>query len=148
MGLKAMNWRARIALILMLIEAIGSMIMGFSYILKPSLTPYHESIMGQKYEDLAPGVQKIITILKGGTGHGGIQNGLILMLLLFVPFWRKHSWTRWGIPLADLIHRLPFLTVALISAISTGASTPWQIQVYGIVASILFFILTSKYLAK
>lgn len=78
-----------------------------------------------------------------GAGMAGLMTGLSIGILLFIPFRRGETWSRWAITALGLVSLAPALYYTLRLNLSTGASTPWIPSLFLIVFLVLGFLLSN-----
>lgn len=139
-----MSIKTKIAFCCYLIIAISALVMGLVYTFSPEIRPYHQRVIGMRWEDLDPNLKMLLLALLRGAGVGGLITGLSIGILLFIPFRRGETWSRWAITALGLVSLTPALYYTLSLKFSTGASTPWIPALFLIVFLILGFLLSNN----
>lgn len=137
-----MNTRNKIAFSLYLIISISSIIGGLTYLLSSKVMPYHEEIIGKKWEILDRPLQILLLGLMKGLGSGLIGTGVIILVLLLYAFRRGEKWARFTLPFVSLILYTTLFYVTFNAKLNTNASTPWYLNLLSIVLIIVAFILS------
>lgn len=140
----AMSIKTKIAFCCYLIIAISALVMGLVYNTSSEIMPYHKLALGMKWDDLEPNLRLLLLALLRGAGVGGLITGLSIGILLFIPFRRGETWSRWAITALGLVSLTPALYYTLSLKFSTGASTPWIPSLFLIVFLILGFLLSNN----
>lgn len=125
--------------------AIVSSLVGISYLISSNMTSYHMQVIGVDWNTLAPGAQTLLLILKKGTGDACVLAGLAIAILLFVPFRRRESWSRWAILAIGYVFYIPMLGGALYLASTTGASSPWWLNAIMLLLLTIGFFITGDF---
>ena len=66
-------------------------VLGLIYLVMPTLMPFHLAAMSDSWDAVKPEYQVIFLTLMKGTGGGLLSVGIILGVILFVPFRRGKS---------------------------------------------------------
>jgi hypothetical protein len=115
---------------------------GLRYFLSPKMMPYHAQAIGKNWAELDRGIQIIILALMGVCGAGAITIGLIVLILLFIPFRRGERWVNWTIFLGGIVYSVLCFIVTFKVYLATNASTPWPGWLISMVLYLLGFLLS------
>jgi hypothetical protein len=123
--------------------ALASVVSGLIYTFSSQIMPYHQQVIGMKWEEVNPQFQMLFLAFLNGSGMAMFSLGLAIIILLFFPFRRGEIWSRWAIPVIYLPGSIYVLYIARNLHINTQASTPWLfltililIAIAGIICSI------------
>lgn len=128
-----------------LLVALVSLLVGISYLVSSGMTSYHMQVIGVDWNSLAPGVQTLLLILKKGTGDACVLAGLAIAILLFIPFRRKESWSRWAILAIGYAFYVPMLGGAVYLKSMTGAPSPWWLNAIMLLLLTIGFFITGDF---
>ena len=128
-----------------LLVALVSLLVGISYLVSSGMTSYHMQVIGFDWDRLSPGVQTLLLILKKGTGDACVLAGLAISILLFIPFRRRESWSRWAILTIGYAFYVPMLGGAVYLTFTTGASSPWWLNAIMLLMLTIGFFITGDF---
>jgi hypothetical protein len=109
---------------LYIISAVA-MAFGLVYALSPQIMPYHETYLGMPHEQLPPKVAALLLLFMKGGGAAFFSLGIMLTMVVRIPFRQGETWAWWVILISSLVILLPLLFITL----QLGTSTPWPVVV-------------------
>lgn len=122
-----MSSRNRIAFACHGLVALAFVLFGAVYALSPEIMPYHQEVIGKAWADLDVRLQNVLLAFLHTLGFASIGAGVMIGILLAIPFRRGERWARWTIPLVGLTVLGPMMFHAIDLALATGAATPWPV---------------------
>ncbi|MGD8763385.1 MAG: hypothetical protein PVG87_13835 [Desulfobacteraceae bacterium] len=138
-----MSTKMKISFICYMLIALASVVSGLIYTFSSQIMPYHQQVIGMKWEEVNPRFQMLFLAFLNGSGMAMFSLGLAIIILLFFSFRRGEIWSRWAIPVIYLPGSIYVLYIARNLHINTQASTPWLflaililIAIAGIICSI------------
>lgn len=137
-----MQTRRKIALVLYVLVAFFSLGLGLVYTLRKTFLPYHEALLGIRWEDLIPQAQTLLLALMNVAGGGWLALFVFVMALLLIPFRRAERWARIVIPIGILALYVPTLAATL-----TVPAAPWYGAAAACAAAVIGFILDAPWTA-
>jgi hypothetical protein len=123
------------------VTALISVALGALYLFRTEFMPYHATALGVGGADLAPEVQTLLLALMDVAGAGWAVTGLLVGLLLAVPFRAGAIWARWEIPGALVLLYVPILLATLSVAAETPAAPPWYGNAAALAATLVGLLL-------
>ena len=120
-----MSLRRKIAATLYVVNALVSIVLGGTYLLRSSFMPYHAEALGRSWAEVDPALQTLLGALMDVAGAGWIGIGVATLALVAVPMRRDEQWGRLLIPVLFLIFYVPTLLATLAVWNGTPASPPW-----------------------
>lgn len=115
--------------------------LGTYYLLRDRYLPYHADAIGTDWSELTPEKQILFLALLDVAGAGWALSGLLILILVLVPFRQGHSWARWTIPVALTLLYVPILLATLRVLGETPAVPPWYGNALALFANFLGFAL-------
>lgn len=114
---------------------------GIMYLLATKVMPYHLTAMGSSWENLAPGIQVMVLNFMKAAGAGMLTTSIAILFLLFIPFRRGESWSRWVLLVISL-NEIILIMFRVIDVSSRTPANPPLIPyiVIGVVALISFIL--------
>ena len=137
-----MNSRIKISFVCHLLATLILITFGVIYIFRSEFMPYHSDAVGMPWGEVNPSFQILILAFMRVIGYTFLAFGLLIVILLFVPFRQGAGWVRWAIPIAGLVVCAGTLYTSLYVRFNTPASPPW---IAPVVASV--FLLTGLFLS-
>lgn len=135
-----MRGRHKIGFGIYLIAAIMTLAWGFFYLLSNKMMPYHAQVIGKNWTELDRGSQLLIVGLMEVIAAGTIAIGIMVLVLLFIPFRRGEHWTNWTIFLGGIIYSgICFFATFKIYLI-TNASSPWPLMLIFMLLLLVGFV--------
>ena len=125
-----MRTRIKIAFACYLFIGLASIVFGVRYILASQIMPYHQEVVGGKWADLSPRIQKFLLAQLHSAGVSMVLIGTLVLILLLIPFRRGEVWSRWALAVLCVPGQLAVLYFALDLHLSTQASTPWPLFLF------------------
>ena len=104
-----MKTRHKIALVLYVLVALASLVLGLTYFLLDHFLPYHEKAVGVPWEQLDSRLQTLLLALMEVAASGWFALFVLTMALIIVRFRRGERWARIMIPVGILTFYLPTL---------------------------------------
>ena len=135
-----MQTQRKIALVLYVLVAVFSLGLGFLYILRKTFLPYHEALLGTRWEDLSLEAQTLLLALMNVAGGGWLALFVFVMALVLYSFRRGEHWARTVIPIGILALYLPTLAATL-----TVPEAPWYGAAAACAAAVIGFILDAPW---
>ncbi len=130
-----------IAAIIYLACALGSIAVGFVYLLSDSFIPYHQQALERDWAEFDPAAQMIYLALLDVAGAGWVALGAAIIVLVAFPFRNGDLWARYLIPALIWIFYVPTLATTMKVVTSSTASNPWELLVLCLVgASFALFL--------
>jgi hypothetical protein len=123
------------------VTALISIALGAMYLVRAEFMPYHATALGVGWADLEPDVQTLLLALMDVSGAGWAVTGLLVGILLAVPFRDGAIWARWAIPVTLALLYGPILLATLSVAAETPASPPWYGNATALVATLIGLLL-------
>jgi len=120
-----MSLRRKIAAVFYAMNALISMGLGSTYLLRGSFMPYHADALGRPWAEVEPALQTLLGALMDVAGAGWIGIGVATLVLVAVPMRRGERWGRLLIPTLFLIFYVPTLLATLVVMEETPATPPW-----------------------
>lgn len=122
------------------VNALVSVVLGGTYLVRGSFMPYHADALGRPWAEVEPALQVLLGALMDVAGAGWIGIGVATLALVAVPMRRGERWGRLLIPALFLIFYVPTLlaTVAVMNA--TPATPPWYGNVVACLATLAGFV--------
>ncbi len=124
-----------------LVYAVSGMtvLIGLTYLLSPTIMPYHERFLGQSHEQLDPKIATLLVAMMRGGGALFLSLGLGLAILGTGLSGKSDRRAWWTIGVMSITSLVPLLFITL----SIGLFTLWWM-----VAGALLFILVALFLTK
>jgi len=113
--------------------AAAAVIFGTVYVLRGRIMPYHEEALGRRFGELDPALQTLLVAMLRVVGGELVACGLGLALMIGLSFLSGESWTIWAMPLLALGIVLPNLYATTFVRRKTGARTPVELTVIGVI---------------
>ena len=113
--------------------AAAAVVFGAVYLLRGRPMPYHEEALGRKFGELDARLQTLLVAMLRVVGGELLACGLGLALLIGLSFRDGENWTIWAMPLLALGIVLPNLYATAFVRLKTGARTPVEFPVVGVV---------------
>jgi len=107
------------------VTGVISIVLGAYYILRGSFMPYHAEAIGTEWSALTSEMQTLFLALLDVAGAGWAVSGLLVVVLVLVPFRQGKTWARWTIPVALVLLYVPILLATLSVTHETPATPPW-----------------------
>ena len=126
-----MSTRRKIALVLYVLVALASLVVGANYCLHETFMPYHADALELRWEQVEANTQVLLLALMDVAGGGMLALFVLTMALVFIPFRRGERWARFIIPIGILFLYVPTLIATLNVWSGTPATPPW----YGALAA-------------
>jgi hypothetical protein len=114
------------------VVAAAAVIFGAVYLLRGRIMPYHEQALGRGFGELDTRLQTLLVAMLRVVGGLLLACGLCLALLIGLSFRDGESWTAWAMPLLALGIVLPNLYATTYVRRQTGARTPVEVTVIGV----------------
>jgi len=119
------SFRRKVAATLYVVNALVSIGLGGTYLLRGSFMPYHADALGRSWTEVEPALQTLLTALMDVAGAGWIGIGVATLVLVAVPMRRGERWARLLIPVLFLLFYVPALLATLAVLNGTPATPPW-----------------------
>ncbi len=126
------------------ITALVSLVMGSIYLLRTSFMPYHAEAVSKGWNEVDGATQELISALMTVAGGGWLAAGVVILLLLAVPFRRDERWAVYAVPGVILLVYVPNLWATLSVLWNTPASPPWYGNLLACASAVFGFVLYPK----
>jgi len=134
--------RARIAAAWLYgVTGVISVALGGYYVLRGRFMPYHAEAIAPDWLALSPEMQTLFMALLDVAGAGWAVVGLLVVILVLVPFREGQTWVRWAIPMALVLLYIPILLATLSVLANTPATPPWYGNAIALLATLAGFAL-------
>lgn len=120
-----MSLRRKVAATCYVINALVSIGLGGTYLLRGSFMPYHADALQRPWTEVEPALQTLLGALMDVAGAGWIGIGVATLVLIAIPMRRGERWGRLLIPALFLIFYVPTLLATLAVLNGTPATPPW-----------------------
>ena len=137
-----MNVTTKIAFSLFLFAILLSMVFSAVYLFRPTFMPYHAAAVGKNWAELDVRLQALILGLMRVASGSWLTASVATLFLLFIPFRKGATWSRWAILLVGLASAVPTTYGTLIVKLRTPGSPPWYAPAVSIVLLVAGFILS------
>lgn len=129
--------RARIAAAWLYgVTALISIGLGATYALRGRFMPYHAEAIEPDWSALSPEMRTLFMALLDVAGAGWATVGLLVVILVLVPFREGKTWVRWAIPMALVLLYVPILLATLSVLANTPATPPWYGNAIALLATL------------
>lgn len=122
-------------------NAIGLFLFGLIYTFSDQFLPFHSDAIQQPWESLSHSEQVLYLGMMRTEGAGMLSSAVAIGLLLAVPFKRRESWCLWAMTSIGIVEHLPSLIGAYNTSQATPASSPWYLNMLGILLLVIGLIL-------
>lgn len=136
----------RIAAVIYAVCAIVSVALGGTYIFRDEFMPYHAEALDTDWAQLDVATQTLLLALLDVAGAGWAVTGLLVLVLLVVPFRAGATWARWAVPSALFLLYVPILMATLTVLAHTPATPPWYGNALALLATTVAFVLDRPWL--
>jgi hypothetical protein len=120
-----MSIRRKIAATCYVINALVSIGLGGTYLVRGSFMPYHADALQRSWTEVEPALQTLLGALMDVAGAGWVGIGVATLVLVAVPMRRGERWGRLLIPALFLIFYVPTLLATIAVMNGTPATPPW-----------------------
>jgi hypothetical protein len=140
-----MQARRKIALVLYVLVALSSLVLGLTYFLRESFLPYHEVALGVPWLQLDEPTRILLLALMDVAGGGWLALFVFVMALVLIPFRRGEVWARYTIPVGILALYVPTLLATLGVLYGTPATPPWYGAAVACATAVVGFLLDAPW---
>jgi len=130
------------------ITALVSLSLGGTYLLKRSFMPYHAQALSRSWGEVEAATQVLISALMTVAGGGWFTVGVVILLLLALPFRNDRQWAVYALPAVILLFYLPNLWATLSVLQNTPGTPPWQGNLVACLSAVVGLALYPKPLAE
>jgi len=120
-----MSRRRTIAAAFYVVNALISVGLGATYLLRSTFMPYHADALSRTWAEVDPALQTLLGALMDVAGAGWVGIGVATLALVAVPMRRGERWGRLLIPVLFFIFYVPTLLATLAVMEGTPATPPW-----------------------
>lgn len=143
-----MDLRSHFAILCYGAAGLASLVLGLVYVARAEFMPYHAQAIGAEWVMVPEGTRALIKALMNVAGGAWIVVGGLILALVWFPFRARHSWARWTLPVAIIIHYGSILAVTLQVQISTGAQTPWLMNAFAVAVGLMGMVLDRPWISR
>lgn len=136
------NLRQKIATVVYAINTLALYCFGLIYMTRSRWIHYHEEVTKTPWNEVTQGMQLLYLYCLKLVGGGAIVLGIATSLLLCIPFKRGERWSRYAIPILQLVYLAFCVYCTLAIHIATNASTPWKLCCGFMAATLLAMLLS------
>jgi hypothetical protein len=133
----------RVSFALYLINGLILIAFGVRYFFADELMPYHAETLGIARDGLSAAYAIVIVTLYRATGAGMLVVGLVLFILLAIPFRGRQVWSRWALSAIGIFYGGLSLFLTLALQAETSASVPWQGPAAAVITTIVAHFLAA-----
>ena len=101
-----------------------ALILGIIYMTRSKFMPYHAKAIGKEWEETESNIRLLILALMRVSGSGMASTGIMMFILLLIPFSKHETWSIFTLPLLGLMIALTALYVTNKIKKNTPASPP------------------------
>jgi len=102
--------------------------------------PYHSLALGKSWLEVEPNTQTLILALMRVAGGGFLATGLIIFILLIIPFQAGQQWAIYAIPAISLITSCGSFYATYLVKSRTPGNPPLKLSLLSIGLAIAGFI--------
>ncbi|WP_290575997.1 hypothetical protein [Ketobacter sp.] len=136
--------KIKIALFCYGFNALGLFIFGLIYTLSPEFLPFHSEAIGKSWNELAPSYQVLYLGMMRTEGAGFMSSGIAIAILLAIPFRKREVWCYWAMAIIGIVEHVPSMIGAMNTSQLTPASSPWQLNLLGVVLLVVGLVMSLK----
>ena len=140
--------KIKLALFCFSFNAIGFFLFGLIYTFSGEFLPFHSDAVGRAWVSLSEPEQTLYLGMMRTEGAGFLAAATAIGILLFIPFRRREIWSFWAIALIGIVEHIPSMIGAYNTTQSTPASSPWQLNLLGVVLLLIGLYLALKSKSK
>ncbi|MEQ8282795.1 MAG: hypothetical protein RIB53_13060 [Roseitalea porphyridii] len=118
-----------------------SVVLGAIYLFRARFMPYHGTALEVDWEALDPPTQTLLLALMDVAGAGWAVTGLLVLVLVAIPFRAGERWARWTVPATLALLYVPILLATLRVLDQTPATPPWYGNAIALGATITALII-------
>lgn len=122
------------------IVAIVLFSFGLVYLMRNQFLPYHRQAIGLSWSQLDPNLQVLILALMRVAGTGLVVTGLMMLLLLLIPWQAGKTWSIYAIPTISFGACLGSFYATFLVKTKTAGAPPLKLSIFGVVLTITGFI--------
>lgn len=115
---------------LYMIVGLISLVMAYKSAFSMGFLPFQEKAVGRSWDEVEPGLQRIILALMRVSGLGFFVVALQLLIFPTVNFFLHDPWLEYGIPGIALVFCLGLFWVNYQLAVNARSNTPWKGSLY------------------
>lgn len=132
--------KIKLALFFYGFNAVGLFLFGLIYTFSREFLPFHSDAIQMSWSDLSQAQQVLYLGMMRTEGAGLLASALAIAVLLFIPFKRREIWCYWAMTAIGIVEHLPSMLGAYFTSQATPASSPWQLNLLGMVLLVLGLI--------
>jgi hypothetical protein len=120
-----MSTRKKIAFVIYLVIVLFLIGSGVSYVICPTIMPYHKKAIGMEWADVPAATQLLLQAFVKMAGGGFLVTGTTVLIVLMIPLRNGEKWPIWAIPLLVALWTVPAAYGGFRAATGTNTSLPW-----------------------
>ncbi|MEE2733517.1 MAG: hypothetical protein VYA55_22035 [Pseudomonadota bacterium] len=129
--------KLKIALFCYGFNALGLFLFGLIYTFSPEFLPFHSDAISKSWDDLTQPYQAVYLGMMKTEGAGFMSSGIAIAFLLAIPFKKREVWCYWAMTVIGVVEHVPSMIGAMNTSQLTPASSPWQLNLLGVVLLII-----------
>jgi len=129
--------KMKLALFCYSFNVIGFFIFGLIYTFSGEFLPFHSDAIQMSWDDLSSPQQTLYLGMMRTEGAGLLASAIAIAALLMFPFRKREVWSYWAMTLIGVVENVPSMLGAYYTSLATPASSPWQLNLLGIVLLVL-----------
>lgn len=120
--------------------ALVSILFGLIYLAKNQFMPYHAKALDLSWSELEEKMQVLILALMRAAGGGFLATGLVISVLLIIPFRAGDTWSIYTIPAVSLCTSIGTLYATLLVKTKTPGTPPVILSFLALALTMIGFI--------
>lgn len=129
--------KMRVAVFCYGFNVVGLFIFGLIYTFSGEFLPFHSDAIQTSWSELSEPVQILYLGMMRTEGAGLLATSLAIFILLLIPFKKRETWSYWAMTAIGIVEQVPSMLGAYYTSQATPASSPWQLNLLGIVLLII-----------
>jgi len=113
-----------------LLASVMTILLGLLYATRKKVMPYHIEALETPWEDIDHKFQYMLKALLNGGGYFGLSTGILMMILLLIPFKEGQLWAGYSIGIVGLLGTLALARIVYGVKNNTKGNPPLQIIVF------------------
>ena len=132
----------KVALLCYGFNALGLVMFGLIYTFSPEFLPFHSDAISKSWDELTTSSQILYLGMMRTEGAGFMSSGLAIAILLAIPFKKREVWSYWAMTVIGSVEHIPSMIGAMNTSQLTPASSPWQLNLLGLVLLFVGLVLS------
>ena len=128
-----MKMKMKVAFFCFCFNAVGLFAFGLIYTFSGEFLPFHANAIGRQWSSLSDPVQVLYLGMMRTEGAGMLAAAVAIGILLWITFRRREPWCYWAMMVIGVVEHVPSMVGAYNTSLATPASSPWQLNLLGIV---------------